>query len=811
MELIDRLKALQFRFSRTLLSSWIKPTILGVENLNLGDDDAVCYVLPFRSTADLLVTDKCCENAGLPRPSQPINHLDEKRAVFFVGHPEGRLGRRTQRHQSMRMTRLFSHPLATGKAIKIVPVSIFWGHQPDREKSVFKLILSENWSVTSSFKKLLAIIFHPGHILVQYSAPVNLSEIIVSEPDPKKQIRKLLRVLRVHFNHQRQAIIGPDLSHRRTLINTMLTSNNVMAVVHQEATENNESLQIVEQRALSYAKEISSHQSYRVIRFFQALLTWFWNKLYDGFDINNIEDVKLLARSHEIIYIPCHRSHIDYLLMSYVLYHNGLAPPHIAAGKNLNLPLIGPLLRRAGAFFMRRSFQGDALYKTIFDEYLHQMFTRGYSVEYFIEGSRSRTGRTLTPKIGMLSMTLKSFQRDSSRPMCLMPVYFGYERVLEVATYMGELTGENKKTESIFDIFGVLRSFKYSFGKVSVNFGEPLILDTFLDKHLPAWREPESLTETEFHTTCQRLAETLATRINSATAVNPITLVATALLCTPRQTMEEQQLLQQIELLRTIAAATHYGDKITITALPGPEIIEAAINIAGVKRQEHAFGATISTTPELAAMLAYYRNNVANIFAMPSLTARYVRCHVTTTSNEVTEFIRTLYPYLHSEFLLPDNDIESLVSTTLTLLNDTNLIDIQSTTITTPEPTSSNYTSLTYLSEIIEPTLERFYIVVALLESNKKLSLAQLETDASSIAQKLSILYGINSPTFFDPALFANFIRTLKNNNMLNVNDTSIDNQGVTITNDFTLLSTNTADTLDTSLRYHVLQAVTSN
>ena len=181
-----------------------------------------------------------------------------------------------------------------------------------------------------------------------------------------------------------------------------------------------------EKQALKHANEIVSHQSYRVIRFFHVLLTWFWNKLYNGVDLHNINVVKALARTHEIVYVPCHRSHIDYLLLSYVLYHNGLTPPHIAAGKNLNLPLVGPLLRRAGAFFMRRSFRGDPVYKSVFDEYLHQMFVRGYSVEYFIEGGRSRTGRTLTPKTGMLSMTVNSYLRDFSKPICFMPVYFGY-------------------------------------------------------------------------------------------------------------------------------------------------------------------------------------------------------------------------------------------------------------------------------------------------------------------------------------------------------------------------------------------------
>ena len=163
---------------------------------------------------------------------------------------------------------------------------------------------------------------------------------------------------------------------------------------------------------------------------------------------------------------PSHRSHIDYLLLSYVLYHNGLTPPHIAAGINLKMPVVGGLLRRAGAFFMHRSFRGDALYQAVFDEYLHQMFIKGYSVEYFIEGGRSRTGRTLHPKTGLLSMTISSFLRNSRRPVCLMPVYFGYERVLEVSTYMGELSGKHKKRESL-DIIGVIRS-SYSFGRVTV-------------------------------------------------------------------------------------------------------------------------------------------------------------------------------------------------------------------------------------------------------------------------------------------------------------------------------------------------------
>ncbi len=805
MEFARKVKAIQFTLSRSLLFFWVKPTVLGTSQLTFNDSDSVCYVLPFRSTADLLVTDKICERAGLPRPTSEIRHLPEKRAVFFIGHPEGFIGRRTRRRQSERMKNLFTHLANTNNNdIKIVPVSIFWGHQPDREKSFYKLILSENWTVSSRFKKLLAIIFHPNHILVQVSSPVSLTQLVSTESNREKQIRKLLRILRVHFKNQRQAIIGPDLSHRRTLINTILTSNTVREAITRESKKTGEGIRIIEEKAQSHAREIASQQSYRVIRLFHILLTWLWNKLYDGIDVNYEEQVKLLARSHEIIYTPSHRSHIDYLLLSYVLYHNGLTPPHIAAGINLKMPVVGGLLRRAGAFFMHRSFRGDALYQAVFDEYLHQMIIKGYSVEYFIEGGRSRTGRTLHPKTGLLSMTISSFLRNSRRPVCLMPVYFGYERVLEVSTYMGELSGKHKKKESLLDIIGVIRSFRYSFGRVTVNFGAPVILGTFLDEHLPDWQTTADIDNRKISNSCRQLAELLITRINSSVAINAVSLTATALLSSPRQTMEESQLLRQIEILKLVATESQYSTHMTITDLSTSEILDHAIKVTGITRQKHAIGTIITTEPELAAMLTYYRNNVVNVFAIPSLIARYARDQVSTSIKDIQSFVLSLYPYIRGEFILPwqAQEMNTVCEQTLALLARHGLIEFSAEDISIPEPTSSAYAELTGLSEIMEPTLERFYIVTELLQSGSARTLRKLESDASAIAQKLSIIYGINSPTFFERSLFGNFIDALRANNLIH-----IENNGFKIAEEFTSLSNNIARTLDADIRYNILQA----
>ena len=135
--------------------------------------------------------------------------------------------------------------------------------------------------------------------------------------------------------------------------------------------------------------------SYPTIRVLEGLLSWFWHRIYDGVDIQGFERLEQMAHTHTLVYAPCHRSHVDYLVLSHALFGLGLMLPHIAAGDNLNIPVIGKLLRRGGAFFMRRSFRNDPIYRAVIREYLNEVFSRGHSVEYFIEGGRSRTGRML--------------------------------------------------------------------------------------------------------------------------------------------------------------------------------------------------------------------------------------------------------------------------------------------------------------------------------------------------------------------------------------------------------------------------------
>ena len=92
-------------------------------------------------------------------------------------------------------------------------------------------------------------------------------------------------------------------------------------------------------------------------------------------------------KKQSIIFLPCHKSHIDYLVLSWILYRVGLSLPHIIAGDNLDMPVVGSVLRRGGAMFIRRSFQGDSLYPIVIKEYIMSLLSQGKNVEVFIEGT----------------------------------------------------------------------------------------------------------------------------------------------------------------------------------------------------------------------------------------------------------------------------------------------------------------------------------------------------------------------------------------------------------------------------------------
>src|SRR5580704_7071333 len=491
--------------------------------------------------------------------------------------------------------------------VDLVPAAVFWGRAPQREASWFRLLLADDWGITSRVRRFFQVIFNGRNTLLELDEPVSLRSLLGGDAPTVVQCRRVARALRVRYARQRAARIGPDLSHRRTIVGRILRMRSVRAAVAQEAREKKITRRQALIRARKLAYEIAANYSPAFVRFLERLFSWLWTRIYDGVDFGNAETLAKVADGHEIIYVPCHRSHMDYLLLSYVIYRNGYAIPHIAAGLNLNMPVVGRYLRKGGAFFIRRSLRGNALYTIVFMSYMAAIMARGHSIEYFIEGGRSRSGRLMQPKTGMLTMTLRGFLRSPARPIVFLPVFFAYERVMEANTYIGELSGKAKEKESIFGLLRTLPRLKEKFGKVHVNIGEPIHLDSLLDRHDSQWRSRLTAEEGRvpwLNAAVAELAAQVMRNINAAAAVTPIGLLAVALLASPRRTLVEADLLRQLTLLKALLAGCPYSTRVTVTRLTPPQIIAYGAEMKVITRRTHPLGDLVQMSDEAAVLAA---------------------------------------------------------------------------------------------------------------------------------------------------------------------------------------------------------------
>jgi glycerol-3-phosphate O-acyltransferase len=742
------------------------------EALELQSDLPVCYVLNERHLSNLLVLDHECRQLGLPPALRPLSDeaFSARRSFFFLSrNARARFVPNPRSEHSELLKALVRTAIANRSFdVQLVPVTILWGREPNKQDSILKALFAETWESVSTLRHMLAMLIHGRHTVVRFNAPISLRELVSGDLDERHAVRKLGRILRVHFRRQRQMAIGPDLSHRHTQLHSLLSSPTVRQAVIDESVAKSISLPVAQNSARKFALEIASDYTYPVVQAFALFLTWVWNKVYNGVEVHNFERVTAVAPGQGIIYVPCHRSHVDYLLLSYLIFTRGLMVPHIAAGANLNLPLVGSILRRSGAFFLRRKIKGEALYATVFQEYLHLMIDRGFPIEYFIEGGRSRSGRLLPPKAGILAMTVQSFVRSRSRPLVFVPVYIGYEKLMEGKSYLDELHGRPKKSESLTGLIGAVRLLKRNFGKVHVNFGPPLALAELLDTHHPEWRNENFDAQAPWlRDAVDATATAVARSINALAVVNPVNLLALTLLSTPKHAADANQLAKQIGHLQYLLALMPGAELAIPCAQPANEIIDYVCRLNMVHRHPHPLGDVIQATEQQAALLGYFRNNVLHLFVLPALMACLVSHNQRLSRQRAREAIKNIYGLLRAELFLPWEaaELDMAIDRAEDALRQRGLIlgDDQNEILRAPPPNSEAGPELRQLGEIIRPTLERQFLTLALLQhhGSGQLTRHALEEGAHLLAQRLAMLYEFNVAEFSEKLPFTHVIRNL--------------------------------------------------
>ncbi|MES1935032.1 glycerol-3-phosphate 1-O-acyltransferase PlsB [Salinisphaera hydrothermalis] len=754
------------------LRAWIRTHVSpsDLNELAIDFDKPVCYVLPVASLLDWLALEAVCDAHGMPRPYLAGNRPPTVKRAVVLALP---VGRSRQRSELQRIVTRGLHDHTFD--VQLVPVSVFWGRNPVQETSIFRILFADS-ERSSRLRKILIVAANGRNTLVHFGQPIDYRNVVDASATPGALVRKLVRVLRVHFRRQRAATLGPGVSRRAQLIDTLMADPKVVTEITETARRERKNVAAIRVRAREYADEIAADYSNIAIGFMLRVLTWLWHRIYDGIDVKHLPRLREAAHGNrEVIYLPSHRSHMDYLLLSYILYQEGLALPQIAAGVNLNFWPVGGLLRRCGAFYLRRSFKGDRLYAAVFRTYVETLVARGQPMKFYPEGGRSRTGRLLAPKTGMLQMTVASALASSGNaPVAVVPVYIGYDRVMEVKGYFDELRGTRvKKGETMGDLVrGSTRVLKRKYGRVFVSFGEPIELQRFADDHLPDWRDRMTDLAVDsrpkwLQQFTDALADDVMRGINATATLNATGLACLILLGAPQKSVAEDEMVHSLELLARLAHACPYSNDASAPEPDGAALLAEAEPLMRLIRAPHAWGDILTVDSRQAVLLTYTRNNVMHLFALPSLIANFFAHFEQRNEKALLDDAAELYPLLASELFLRwpvDACRDALVDAIEGMIECGLLSRTEKGALRRPVAGTQTFAALMSLARIMREALERYAMTAMLLSHNLEVGVVErgrFERQCQLMAERMALLTGRNSPEFFDARLFRNHLQTL--------------------------------------------------
>lgn len=421
--------------------------------------------------------------------------------------------------------------------IFIVPLVLLYTRRPEgKRRGPFELFLGNRKQV-GPFRKLFSFMAGNPEAVMETGEPINLREIVPELSDDlyqkRKQIFELRRNLIDSVDIIKRAIVGPILKSKLEMKEIILHHPRLENSMQRRARAASQEIWKVRMEADNYLEEIAANYSSGFIQVASRLFGWVWSKLYDGLDLDfeSLQKVKRAARQNTVVYIPSHKSHMDYLLLSHLLYTNNLYTPFIAAGKNLAFWPLGSLFRRGGAFFIRRSFKGLKFYAEVFSLYVKTMAQLGHNIEFFIEGGRSRTGKLVLPKLGLLAILIQAVEEGFCEDLVFVPTSICYDRIPEEESYLKEISGGAKEEENLGQLVRVRRVLRKRYGRVYVKFAEPVSLRQYLERHNC---DLAKMAPKERHAMYRDFAYRIINCINQVSRVTPHALAASALLTSAR-------------------------------------------------------------------------------------------------------------------------------------------------------------------------------------------------------------------------------------------------------------------------------------
>ena len=511
------------------------------------------------------------------------------------------------------------------RPVHVVPLALFWRKGPRARRRFLNLFYGAA-TRPSDLAKVTSFLTTYRGLAVKVGDAIDLGAFIDARRDQGQETiaRMVRRSILTFLYREEKVVAGPTLRPRHEVQEIVVGDPRVQGAIRELAHRRRIPLARAQAEAEKMLREIAAAMNSTFLAILNALLGAITRRLFASVEISGIEKVAEYAKRHPLVLVPSHRSYFDFVLVSCLFYTNYLVPPHIAARENMGFGPFGFLWRRCGAFFLRRSFD-DPLYKEVFRAYVSHLVKEGVTQEFFIEGGRSRTGKTLAPRLGMLTWEVDAFLDTSRRDLFFVPIAITYERLVEEGAMVGELEGERKKRESMLGLVRARKFLRRRFGSVFVNFGEPISLASALGEN----RERLATDSSEAGVSERRafvttLGNRIAERINWAVVPNATSVAACALLGERhrglfrpdfvRRMQEIVDLLRLQDVKLTPALVRDEGEFAeSIASLLRMDLIESAWDPRGE---------ILYFEESKRRALDFYRNSIVQFLAAPSFLAR---------------------------------------------------------------------------------------------------------------------------------------------------------------------------------------------
>ncbi|MBW3666467.1 MAG: 1-acyl-sn-glycerol-3-phosphate acyltransferase [Actinobacteria bacterium] len=433
----------------------------------------------------------------------------------------------------------------------------------------------------------------------------------------------------------------------------ILSRRDFVDAVHRHANETGTSREEALETAEGHLREIAATHSPYVIDLVANAIHALYRQGYREimYDPQRVREIAELGSRHPIVFLPSHRSNLDRLALQFMLWENDLPPNHTAGGVNVDFFPVGPLVRRTGVFFIRRSFRDDELYKLVLRAYIDYLVEKRFPLEWYMEGGRSRTGKLLPPRLGLLSYVVGSLRRGKAEEIKLIPVSITYDHIQDLPGYAREAQGRGKERESIPWLLKAVRSLRRRYGNIHIAFGEPVSVAATLDTVGAGDEGSMGL---------QKLGFEVMHRIARVTPVTPTALLAIVILASEREARTAEELAQGCR--RLLDYIVERGVPITAEAdLSEPDLVAAHLhrlaehdNVSG---REEAGHRVFWLDDEQRLRLSYYRNMVAHFFVVRGLAEMALRARREARGDEpdaVIEKTLELRDLLKFEFFFPE-------------------------------------------------------------------------------------------------------------------------------------------------------------